>query len=134
MAEIIVQLPSREFVDIDQMFTRHPETGNVMLKKKQNAVKQSVLNLLQLRKWDKPFHPEISSPIYDYLFELSTPAIRMILESEVEKYISANEPRYVVTNVTVSFPDAHTIKCELEGTLVNTTEPFTIVYFVNRIR
>jgi phage baseplate assembly protein W len=134
MADLIVQKPVREFIDLDFMFTKHPETGNIMLKRKQNAVRQSVLHLLQLRKGDKPFHPEIYSPVYEFMFELATPTIRFTLEAEVAKYLAAYEPRLNVQAVNVSFPTVNSIKCDIVGILVNTTEPFTITYFVDRIR
>ena len=134
MADLIVQRPVREFVDIDFMFAKHPETGNLMLKRKQNAVKQSVMHLLQLRKGDKPFHPEIYSPIYEFMFELASPAIKFTLQAEIQKYLSAYEPRLNVQSVDVSFPSANAIQCDITGVLVNTTEPFTITYFVDRIR
>lgn len=124
----------REFIDLDFSFVQHPVTANVSIKKGTNAVKQSILNLLRLKEGDKPFHPEIKSPIYDYLFENASLIVQIVLEGEIQKYVNAYEPRVDITEVNVSFPDSNTIACNLIGNLVNVAEPFNINILVDRLR
>jgi phage baseplate assembly protein W len=125
---------SREYVDLDFTFSMHPVTKNVSIKKKSNAVKQSVLNLMQLKGGEKPFHPEIKSPIYDYLFENASPVMQLVLESEVIKYLSIYEPRLDIETVNISFPSANSLNCTIVGYIVNLQEPLVINVLVDRLR
>lgn len=130
---ITITKQSREYADIDFSFARHPITDNVAIKKNINAVKQSVLHLLTLKEGDKPFHPEIKSPIYGFLFENATIAVKIVLESEIRKYLNSYEPRIFISEVNVSFPDSNTIACSITGELVNLSEPITINILIDRI-
>jgi phage baseplate assembly protein W len=125
---------SREFVDLDFSFEKHPITKNVSIKKNINAVKQAIIHLLKIKSGDKPFHPEIKSPIYDFLFENASNISKIILESEIQKYLNVYEPRINILSVNVSYPDQNTIVCEISGRLVNTTEPFDVKILVDRLR
>ena len=131
---ITINKPSREFIDLDFSFDMHPVTSNVSIKKGNNAVKQSILNLLKLKTGDKPFHPEIKSPIYDYLFENASLIVQIVLEGEILKYINNFEPRVSIDTVSVSFPDNNTIACNIVGTMVNVSEPFSINIMIDRLR
>ena len=125
---------SREYVDLDFSFDRHPLTNNVTIKKSTNAIKQSILHLLKLKTGDKPFHPEIRSPIYDYLFENASVIVQVVLESEILKYLNVYEPRIQVLEVKVSFPDNNSIKCNVIGNIVNMSEPFNVNILIERLR
>lgn len=126
--------PAREYIDVDFIFEMHPLTHNVAVKKQINSVRQSIKHLLLLRSWDKPFHPEIKSPIYEYLFENATPVVKVVLEGEVRKYLEVYEPRVEVSRVRVSFPNPNEIACTVDGTIINLSEPFTVSILLSRIR
>lgn len=126
--------PSREYVDLDFSFVRHPLTDNVTIKKSTNAVKQSILHLLQLKRGDKPFHPEIKSPIYEYLFENATAVVQVVLEDEIRNYLNVYEPRVYLHSVSISYPDANSINCNISGTIINIQQPFTVNVLVDRLR
>lgn len=132
MATILVT--TRDFIDADMKFIKHPLTNQLAVKKGVNAVKQSIAHLLQLKSGDIPFHPEIKSPIYSLFFENSSSAEKVILESEVEKYLGAYEPRFVVDTVVISFPEPNSVNCELSGTIINISTPVTINILVERLR
>ena len=102
MATTILK-PFREYIDLDFSFVKHPLTKNVSVKKTVSSVRQSILHLLLLKSGDKPFHPEIKSPIYDYLFENGSSVVQIVLEGEVKKYLAAYEPRVQVTFVKLLF-------------------------------
>jgi phage baseplate assembly protein W len=125
---------TREYTDLDFSFARHPMSSNVSVKKKINAVKQSIMNLLQLREGDKPFHPEIKSPIYDYLFENATSVMKIVLESEILKYLSVYEPRVIINSIVISFSNNNQLNCEIYGEIINIQEPFTVSILVSRLR
>lgn len=125
---------AREYIDLDFAFLLHPVTKNVSIKKKSNAVKQSVMNLMQLKGSEKPFHPEIKSPIYDYLFENASPVMQIVLENEIIKYLSIYEPRLDIESVDISFPDINSLNCTIVGYIVNLQEPLTVNILIDRLR
>lgn len=125
---------TREYVDVDFSFENHPESKNLLIKKNGNAVKQSVINLLLLKSGDKPFHPEIKSPIFDSLFETGSVVQKVILESEVKKYLSRHEPRIIVSQVVVSYDQPNAISCLVRGEIINLQQPFEVNILVDRIR
>lgn len=131
---ISLNKPSREYIDLDFSFARHPVSSNVSIKKSMNSVKQSILHLLKLKEGDKPFHPEIKSPIYGFLFENASVIVQVVLEGEILKYLNTFEPRIQVHGVQVTFPDNNTISCSVSGTIVNLAEPFTINILIDRLR
>lgn len=125
---------SREYIDLDFSFTMHPISKNVSIKKTINSVKQSIIHLLKLKEGDKPFHSEIKSPIYNYLFENTSVIVQVVLEGEIRKYINSYEPRVYVKSVRVSFTDNNTIACNIVGELINLSEPFNINILIDRLR
>ena len=133
MATILTK-PGREYKDVDFSFVSHPETNNVLVKSKANAVKQSVINLLTLKQGDKPFHPEIRSPIYSYLFENFNVLEKIVLEGEIKNYLTNYEPRLEVTSVTITQPNSNFLNCEITGTIINLTEPFSVNLLIDRLR
>ena len=130
----ILNKPSREYIDVDFNFSRHPITSNLSIKKKVNSVKQSILHLLRLKSGEKPFHPEIQSPVYDFLFDNASSIVKVVLEGEIKKYLGVYEPRVVVMEVDVTFPDPNTISCNVKGEIINLSEPFSVVFLVSRLR
>ena len=130
----IINKITREYIDLDFAFEQHPSTNNVTIKKNNNAIKQSILNLLTLRSGDKPFHPEIKSPIYDFLFENASMVTKIVLEGELKKYLNVYEPRISITTATVDFPDNNTISCTVVGTIINLSTPFTVNILIDRLR
>ena len=124
----------KEYVDLDFIFGAHPVTSNLYLKKSINSVKQSIMHLLRLRTGDKPFHPEIKSPIYDFLFESPSVIVQVVLEGEIKKYLNVYEPRVIVHTVNVSFPNPNAVSCDIVGEIINTEEAFTVKILVDRLR
>lgn len=125
---------SRDYIDVDFSFEKHPITENISIKKKVSAIKQSIIRLLTLREGDKPFHPEIKSPIYGYLFENTSSVVKVVLESEIRKYLAIYEPRVNILYITVNFPSPNEINCSISGEIVNSSEPFNVSILIDRLR
>ena len=129
-----INVTTREFTDFDLGFAIHPISKNLSLKKNQNAIKQSVLNLLRMKKGDKPHHPEIYSPVGDYLFENLSAATKLVLEGEIYDFLTLYEPRIDITSVKVAYPDPNSIDVTVNDVIVNTTTPVTINTLIERLR
>lgn len=122
------------FIDFDFNFGSNPISANINLKRNANAIRQSVINLLMLKKGDKPFHPEIRSPISFHLFDNFSLQVAAIVESDIKRYINYYEPRIVVNSVSINTTNANTINFSIIGTIKNTIETININFLVDRLR
>ena len=59
---------SRSFLDLNIALSRNPFTDDISTVKNDNAIKQSVKNLVLTTPGEKPFQPLIGSKINDLLF------------------------------------------------------------------
>ena len=81
------------YTDLDLNFIKNPITDDISVKIDDEAVKRSLRNLLMLRRYEKPFHPEINPGIYDLLFENPGPVMAVHGKRKVEEAIREYEPR-----------------------------------------
>lgn len=126
---------TRTFSDLDLNFTAHPLTGDVARKYDEEAIKQSVKNLILTNNYERPFHSEIGSQIRGLLFEPVTPMLNMLLKRAIIDTITNHEPRVRLTDVVVRFsPDNHDVYVSIEYTIVNTTRPIQIDLVLKRTR
>jgi|TARA_Y100000361_G_scaffold37487_1_gene32105 phage baseplate assembly protein W len=91
---------SRIYKDIDMAFGLNVVSSDVNKKLDVNAVKQSLKNLLLVKKYERKFNPTIESPIYKFLFENSL-FIKPMVERTIKELIQTYEPRVVIQNINV---------------------------------
>ena len=126
---------TRTYSDIDFNFTVHPVTKDISRKFDDNAIKQSIKNLLLTRNFERPFHSEIGSPIRQLLFEPVGPMFIAMLERAIIDVINNFEPRVQVLDVQVNDEiDSNAVYVTLEYKIVNTERPVTLEFALERTR
>ena len=111
---------TRIFSDLDLNFTKHPVTGDITRRYDENAIKQSVKNLLLTRNFERPFHSEIGSPVRALLFELPGPMFSMMMQRAIIDVINNFEPRVELLDVLVNDSlDANEVYVTVEFKIVN---------------
>ena len=90
---------SRLYRDVSLSFEKNSASGDVIVKKDVDAVKQSVKNLILTNHYDRPFHPEIGSGISQLLFEPLDPITANSLTRVIGEVITNFEPRAQVVSV-----------------------------------
>jgi len=126
---------TRIFSDLDLNFTAHPVTGDIIRRFDENAIKQSLKNLLMTRNFERPFHSEIGSPIRALLFEPAGPMFSVMLERSIIDVITNFEPRVEVIVVNVDdYTDANAVGVTIEFKIVNTERPITLDLALERTR
>ena len=126
---------TRTFSDLDLNFIAHPQTGDLVRKYDDEAIKQAVKNLILTNNYERPFHSEIGSQIRGLLFEPVTPMLNMLLKRAIIDTITNHEPRVRLTDVIVRFsPDNNDVYISIEYTIVNTTRPIQIDLVLKRTR
>lgn len=126
---------SRTFTDLDLNFIANPVTGDVSRKYDENAIKQSIKNLVMTNHYEKPFHPEIGSQVYSLLFEPFSPMLKSMLERSIINTIANFEPRASLIDVEVNLnPDNNSVFCQIIFRIINTQRPLTVDITLTRTR
>ena len=125
----------RVFKDLDLNFTAHPIRKDINKHVNEYAVINSVKNLVLTNFYERPFRPELGSNIRRMLFENVDNLMAAQLEREIQETIINFEPRVNVSKVTASAdPDNNRYNIILEFFVINSPDPITIKFFLERIR
>jgi phage baseplate assembly protein W len=135
MASTIVAR-EQSYSDFDLMFRANPVTGDVALKKNEQAVKQSVLNILLTNRGERPFDPNFGSNVRGQLFENFDPIVETILEEQIRTALRNYEPRVNLLGVVVDgSPDRNAMDVRVEFEIISPERVTTSVDFsVERLR
>lgn len=126
---------TRTFSDLDLNFGKHPVTQDIVRKYDEEAIKQSVKNLVLTQNYERPFHSEIGSQIRGLMFEPYSPILNVVLKREIINTITNFEPRVRIVDVqVVASPDDHDIGVTIIFTIINTTRPVSVSLILTRTR
>lgn len=126
---------TRTYQDLDLNFIANPATGDISKKYDENAIKQSVKNLIMTNHYERPFHPEIGSQVTGLLFENDSPMLQATLERAIIYTIENFEPRVKLISVVVKMnPDNNTVYVSITFKIVNTERPITVDFTLQRTR
>jgi phage baseplate assembly protein W len=134
MATVTIE-SDRTFRDLDLNFTIHPVRKDINVYKNEFAIINSIKNLVLTNHYERPFQPEIGSNIRRMLFEQVDSITAAQIEREITEVIGNFEPRAQVSRVdAIPSPDENLYKIRLEFFIINSSEPITINFFLERIR
>ena len=126
----------RSYTDIDFGFRANPVTGDIALKRDEQAVKQSVVNILSTNRGERPFDPDFGANIRNQLFENFDPIVGQLIDDDIRSALRNYEPRVRVLNVGVDArPDRNSIDISVEFEIQSPEQTVTTVNFsVERLR
>lgn len=126
---------SRQFRDIDMNFTAHPVTGDVAKKVGDDAIIQSMKNLLNTNKYERLMQPNLFGNLKKHLFEPLDSITASAIGREIQYVIDKFEPRVNLTEVNVTPEyDEQGYSVTMTFFIVNQTNPITVELFLERIR
>jgi phage baseplate assembly protein W len=118
------------FKDINMSFKKNPLTNDLIVVKNENAIAQSVKNLVLTGRGERLFNPNIGSGLAQALFENIDVISASQIQSEINSLLRDFEPRINLTDVKVD-PDfennAFNVTVEYEITGINT--PIQVLRF-----
>lgn len=124
-----------KYCDLDFGFFSNPVTNDVSKKLDDNAIKQSIYNLIMLRKFESPFHPEISSQVYDSLFETVNPLTIQMLKRAITYTLENFEPRIELISVNVKDQNiTNTLIVEINYQIIATQQTSSYSFSIQRTR
>ena len=117
-------MASKAFKDINLSFKRHPVTNDLVVIKNEDAIKQSVKNIIFTILGEKPFLPLFGSKLNSALFELDTNFNETKISDEINSVLLNNEPRISNILVSVSNPsDTHELNVTIQYDITGISAP-----------
>jgi phage baseplate assembly protein W len=134
MATVTTQT-TRQFKDLDLSFNIHPVKKDINKHLDEQAVVNSLKNIILTNHYEKPFNPDYGSNIRALLFENIDNITAITLEREILQTIENFEPRVSVSKVTaVPDFDNNGYSIKLDFFIINLTNPITIQFLLQRVR
>lgn len=129
------QLQELVYSDLKTNFEVHPNKKDVTRNFNEDAVKTSIRNIILTIRGERLMNPLYGSDINSMLFENMTPATEEMLKEHVVTAITNFEPRAKLLGVTVSaLYDLNAYAVSIVFSTINTKEPVTVEFLINRIR
>ena len=126
---------TRQWSDLNLLFSIHPSTADVTKKVDDEAIKASLKNLISTKNYERPFHPEIGCQIYSLLFEPFTPVTVQVMKKTIADVIEKFEPRVILLDVRVlDRPDNNDLTVTITYKTINTEQPVTLTTTISRVR
>jgi len=124
------------FSDIHKDMTQNPLTEDLSLKRDEEAVKESIKNLILTNRGERLMQPLIGGNVQAMLFENNTPAIIKLIQEQIKTVIREYEPRATLIDVLVvrSSIDESTVEVDVYFYINNVAEPIAVTVFLERIR
>lgn len=122
---------SRSFKDLSFNFSKNPITNDVVILKNEEAIKQSVKNLVLTKIGERPFNPYLGTDTTSYLFELSSAVSANSLIEAIEKVLLENEPRIRLVNISVDVEeDRNDYEVYIEYDIIGLPEEVQSISFI----
>ncbi len=123
------------YKDLSLTFRKHPITGDVVKLIDEDAIKESVINLVLTMNYEIPFHPEIGSGVMESLFENFTVMTAIKIRKSIEEVIDNFESRVQRLAVQVEMdPDSNGYYANIVYRIINRPEPVSISVFLEKKR
>lgn len=112
-----------------------PLSEDIVMLKDEDAVKDSIKNLLLTDPGERPMQPYLGGGIREMLFENITPSTLKLIKDKVKTTIDVYEPRAELIDVTVSSEiDDNTVGVNVVFYIRNRQQPITLDVILERIR
>lgn len=125
----------RTYTDVDFNFYAHPRSGDVTTKNDEEAIKQSIRNLIMTKNYERPFRSFLGSQVNALLFEPASPLLAGMMERAITDVVNNYEPRAVLINVIVALsPDNNSMYVTIVFKIRNTESPISVNLILERTR
>ena len=117
-------MASKAFKDINLSFKRHPVTNDLVVIKNEDAIKQSVKNIIFTILGEKPYILDFGSSVNNALFDLNTSITEIRISDEISSVLLNYEPRINNIQVSVSnYGDSNELNATIQYDIVGISSP-----------
>lgn len=112
-----------------------PLSEDIVMLKDEDAVKESIKNLLLTDPGERPMQPFLGGGIREMLFENMSPATLKLIKNKVQTTIEVYEPRAELIDISVSSQiDDNVVSVQVTFYIRNRQQPITLDVILERIR
>jgi phage baseplate assembly protein W len=123
------------FSDFTREFDAIPGRTDIARLVNENAVKESIFNLIMTDRGERLFQPNIGCDIRGSLFENIDPNTMLILKENIKTTINTYEPRCNLRDVEVSGNiDTNELKVKIVFSVINTSTTSSLTIDLKRAR
>jgi len=123
------------YSDLRKDLEINPITKDLALRRDEDAVKESIVNLVLTNRGERLFRPNMGGGIQNMLFENNTPATLKLIQESVKDTINTYEPRASLIDVeTYSNYNETTVTVNVIFYVRNRQEPVSVSVFLERLR
>lgn len=123
------------FSDFTNNMEIHPGTGDLSRVRNDQAIIQSVRNLLMTDYNERRFAPYVGSRIRQLMFELMSPQTAVLIKTAIENTVKNYEPRVNLLETVVDpDEDNNGYYVRLKFSLINSSVPVELGFFLDRTR
>lgn len=123
------------YSDFRSDFAINPVSSDLARKTNEEAVKESIRNLLLTDKGERLFQPDIGSDLRTLLFEPLTPDTMLLIRQQVEDTINNYEPRANLIDVQVTGSlDNGSVEIAVVFNVINIERPISLSVTLTRVR
>lgn len=130
-----MSLVARKYTDFDLNFGIHPVTKDILKKKDENSIAQSIKTLLLTSHYERPFNPDLGSNLKRFLFEPIDDVTTTLIRDSIFETLKNYEPRITIEEI-IATPNFDLDQYDVTITffIKNVLDPITISFFLERIR
>lgn len=137
VVEFISPIAKRKtlYSDFHKDLSVNPLSNELAVKRDEEAVKESIKNLILTDRGERLFQPNLGGDIRATLFENNTPATIKIVQEQVKATIESYEPRAELIDVeATSSLDSNTLEVKIIFYIRNSETPVSVTVFLERVR
>lgn len=122
------------YSDLFTNFDINPVSDDVAVKTNENAVKQSIRNLILTDRGERPFQPKLGGNIRRMLFENVEAQTMLVVKEQIKQTIEDYEPRCSIIDVLVTpSADRNAIAITIVFAVINKQEPVSLELILDRV-
>ncbi|PHS22122.1 MAG: hypothetical protein COA84_13150 [Robiginitomaculum sp.] len=123
------------YADFHKDLLRNPVSDDIARKINEEAIKESIRNLLLTDRGERLFQPEVGSDIRHMLFENIGADTLVIMREKVKDTIISHEPRANLISVDVAGAiDNNSVNIRVTFNVINSQTPIDLTLTLNRVR
>jgi phage baseplate assembly protein W len=122
------------YSDLFTNFDVNPVSDDIALKTNENAVKQSIRNLILTDRGERPFQPKLGGNIRQMLFENVDPQTMLVIKEQIKQMLETFEPRCSIIEVVVTpSVDNNAVAITIVFAVINKQEPVSLEVILDRV-
>lgn len=123
------------YSDFTNNFSLNPQTGYLAMVTNEQAVINSIRNLILTNKFERLYQPNVGSKIQALLFDLNDPTTHDLLTKTITETINNFEPRARQVGVSVDqVLDSEQVSITIAFTMLNIVQPIAFSLILKRVR